>query len=171
MLSSADKLQTSFWASSFEWQVRLYNCTAKEHPFYFPYSCFPWIHPCRLACREQTLALLLFSVGWWIHFNLPSLALTSGRGAGSQDISLIAYPERSIIHKPSSNTHTHTLLNHFHFASPKQNDQDDFFLFRTVVGGEKKSLKYPCLIQITLRITDMINGLNETCITREKCLR
>lgn len=46
----------------------------------------------------RVLRVILFAgslLGWWIHFNLPSLAPTSG--TAGQDISLIAYPERSIM--------------------------------------------------------------------------
>lgn len=61
-------------------------------------------------------------VGWWIHFNLLSLALTSGTSTVGQDISLIAYPERSIIYKPSSSTCTFESLSlHFMDANDGSN--------------------------------------------------
>lgn len=62
--------------------------------YFFPFSavrpeCWEWSY------LQAASGAAAWSVGWWIHFNLLSLALTSG--AVGQDISPIAYPERSII--------------------------------------------------------------------------
>lgn len=111
--------QNSHWAVKVDvWnlrgrQLQLQVCVIAHSLFTPPksrLSCFH-ISVIRAECWELSYLQAASGsaarpVGWWIHFNLLSLAPTSGTGAVGQDISLIAYPERSIMCKLFTSTCT-----------------------------------------------------------------